>query len=96
MSHQDYLATCDEEQTQSLLHLCKEKLDNIKEEGWVHLWVLSDEWTDMKWFRESDYKEAVTHLANMCLAENSDGYPTEIHLQKAKYRPSEVEGLLKV
>lgn len=98
MSHSDYLAMCDEGQTQRLMEMCKEKLDAINEEGWVKLWVVSDRDTNMRWFEDthSSYADAVEYIAGLLYNENDIDARTEIHLDKKKYRPSEVADLLKV
>lgn len=98
MSHQEYLADCSEDQTKRLMEMCKEKLDAINAEGWTNLWVVSDRDTNLRWFEDthSSYADAIEYITGLLYHENDIGARTEIHLDKHKYRPSKVAGLLRV
>ena len=93
MSHQEYVADCDEDQLVRLIELAQEKLKTIREGGWVKLWVVSADYANHAW--SDNYDEAIKHLRRVVEQHANAGRHVEIHLTEGRYRPAEAAELLK-
>jgi hypothetical protein len=95
MTHKDYLATCDEAQTQCLLEMCQRKLDAIKDEGWEYLWVVSNDNVNLKWFHYGSYSAALDYMYARGNVSAYNGNCEALHINQERVRPSEVKGYVK-
>lgn len=94
MSHQDYIAGCDEGQLKRLVELANERLKAIQQTGWVKLWCVSVGFGNVGWFRHEDFAGAVA-CAKAALARH-EHEPRDLDLEIClnRYRPDEVAELL--
>lgn len=91
MSHQDYIESCDEQQLDCLIEMAQNKLKQIRDEGWVEMWVVGDDWCNYKWFHLKDYDLALEFLVKYGKNSVKEGREDEIKITKEKIRPSEVD-----
>lgn len=94
MSHSEYIASCDEEQLEHLAELVNEKLKELREAGWVKLWVVSDDWMNYGWFPLSDYAAALQFLTATGLAMAAKGKAGQLGIRASKFRPEEAAKLV--
>ena len=91
MSHQDYIESCDEDQLACLIEMAESKLKQIRDEGFVEMWVVGDDWCNYKWFHLKDYDLALEFLVEYGKNSVKEGREDEIKITKEKIRPSEVD-----
>jgi len=96
MSHQDYIAECDEDQLESLIDLAKARAKAIKESGWVTLWVVSDDWCNRFWFAEDQHQEAFAKMIELAHADYKPGQNINWNVQKTRARPDEAVEMLRL
>lgn len=94
MSHAEYIATCDEEQLVHLVELANTKLKQLREAGWVKLWVVSDDYMNLGWFYLTDYAAALQFLTETGLNLAAQGKPRQLGIRSSKFRPEEAEKLV--
>jgi len=94
MSHAEYIASCDEEQLHHLVELATAKLKEMRESGWVKLWVVSDDWMNHGWFPLSDYAAALQFLTATGLGLAAKGKAGQLGIRASKFRPEEAAKLV--
>lgn len=94
MSHAEYIAKCDEDQLICLVEMANAKLKQIREAGYVKLWVVSDEHLHLAWFQEKDYSLALEYLVRAGAESATKGRPSPLDIRLKKFRPDEAEGLV--
>lgn len=94
MSHADYIAKCDEDQLICLVEMANGRLEQIRQTGWVKLWVVSDDCVNLGWFEQSDYAAALEFLAQAGAKAATNSKPLELGVRLAKYRPDEAATLV--
>lgn len=96
MSHQDYIAECDESQLDALIHLAKERQKAIWESGYVTLWVISNDWCNFAWFDEDRHEHAFQRMLAFALKGYKPGIEIKWSLKKTRMRPEEAAEALRV
>jgi hypothetical protein len=94
MSHAEYIASCDEEQLEHLVELANAKLKEMREAGWVKLWVVSDDWMNHGWFPLNDYAAALQFLTTTGLDMAAKGKAGQLGIRPSKFRPEEAAKLV--
>lgn len=94
MSHADYLARCDEDQLICLVEMANGRLEQIRQTGWVKLWVVSDDCINLGWFEQPDYRLALDFLSEAGMSAASKNKTLELGVRLAKYRPDEAAALV--
>lgn len=94
MSHAEYIAPCDEFQLIALVELANERLKEIREAGYVKLWVVSDDFMHFAWFEQSEYPAALAYLSQTGLDLQAKGRPTQLEVRLKKFRPEEAAQLV--
>lgn len=96
MSHKDYCEKLDKDQLQSLIEHAQARIDSIKSEGWVTVWVVAD-YCNRAWFKEDQHSEAMDKMIELACAErqNSHAKDCEWSVQRDRMRPSEAARLIK-
>lgn len=94
MSHSDYIARCDEEQLICLVEMANGRLEQIRQTGWVKLWVVSDDCINLGWFAQTDYRLALDFLSQAGINAAMNNKTLELGVRLAKYRPDEAATLV--
>jgi hypothetical protein len=94
MSHQSYIDRCDEEDLSNLIRLAIRKLDERKNSTKVKLWVVSDEWLNLGWFKLEDHDRALEFYAKASKERVAKGDFGKVSLSVEKYPEEEVAELL--
>lgn len=94
MSHAEYIAGCDEFQLIGLVELANERLKEIREAGYVKLWVVSDEHLHLAFFDKSEYPAALAYLGQTGLDLQAKGRPAQLEVRLKKFRPEEAAQLV--
>lgn len=96
LSHEEYVAGCDEGQLENLVERANARLEKIRKSGWVKLWTVSIGWSNVAWFVEQEHGAAVDFARDAVAAEArrrpAKGIEMEVKLEN--FRPEEVAGLL--
>jgi hypothetical protein len=96
LSHEEYVAGCDESQLQNLIERANARLEKIRKSGWIKLWTVSIGWANVAWFEEREHGAAVAFARDAVAAEAlrrpAKGIEMEVKLES--FRPEEVPGLL--
>lgn len=96
LSHEEYVAGCDEGQLENLIERANVRLEKIRSSGWVKLWTVSIGWSNVAWFAEQEYGAAVD-FARAAVGNEAlrlPGKAIEMEVKLERYRPEEVAGLL--
>lgn len=93
MSHQDYIAKCDEDQLESLIDLAQARLTMIRESGYVPLWVVSDSWLNHAWFADNEHRKALDKMVELA-GKSPEGENCSWMVRRQRFRPSEAASLL--
>jgi hypothetical protein len=97
MSHKDYCEKLDEDQLQSLIDHANARIESLKAEGWVTVWVVAD-YCNRAWFHENQRGAAMDKMIELACAErqNPKGREDcEWSVQRVRMRPSEAARLIK-
>jgi hypothetical protein len=96
MSHEEYVAGCDEDQIEGLIEAANKRLAKIRSSGWVKLWTVSIGYGNVAWFREPDYEAAVDYACKAVKAESTrrGAQDLEMSVELERYRPGDVDDLL--
>jgi len=68
MSHKDYCEKLDEDQLQSLIEHAQARIDSIKSEGWVTVWVVAD-YCNRAWYPIDQYEQAMDKMIELARTE---------------------------
>lgn len=94
MSHAEYIASCDEHQLIRLVEMANERLKEIREAGYVKLWVVSDDCLHLAWFEQTEYLAALAYLGQTGLDLQAKGRPSQLEVRLKKFRPEEAAQLV--
>lgn len=96
MSHKDYCEKLDEDQCESLIEHAKSRIESLKAEGWVTVWVVAD-YCNRAWYPEDQYEQAVDKMLELAAAERNHRHGRrgcEWSVQRDRMRPSEAARLI--
>lgn len=96
MSHAEYVAKFDEDQLSNLIEQAAARREDLRQSGWVKLWVVNIGWANIAWFAESEHAAAVERASAEVkkAAAKRPGHGIEMEISLEKYRPNEAARLL--
>ena len=96
LSHEEYVAGCDEDQLRNLIERANARIEKLNQSGWTKLWTVTIGWANVGWFAEDDHEAAVEFSRDVVAASarRNPGRGIELEVKLAKYRPEEVAQLL--
>lgn len=96
MSHEEYVAECDEDQLRNLIERANARIEKLSKSGWAKLWTVTIGWANVGWFAEDDHASAVEFAQDVLAADarRNPGKGLELEVKLERYRPEEVPQLL--
>lgn len=95
MGHAEYVSQLDEEQLECLIERANGRLKQIRESGWVRLWIVHINGANVAWFPIERYGWAVSRLTIEVERRTQRGEPSEVEagISRERYRPAEAAEL---
>lgn len=94
MGHAEYIKDLDEGQLARLVEVAQERISEIRDQGWVGLWLVSTDGGNLAYFASDDYSRAVSFMAAAGAQMAADGNPEPLQLEEIKRRPDEAKQCL--
>jgi len=96
MSIAEYVAKLDEDQLSNLIDKATARREDIRQSGWVKLWVVNISWANIAWFAEGDHAAAIERACAEVkkAAAERPGRGIEMEVSLEKFRPNDAEELL--
>lgn len=96
MSNAEYVTNLDEDQLSNLIEKATARREEIRQSGWVKLWVVNIGWANVAWFAEDEHAAAVEHACTEVrkAAAKRPGHGISMEVSQERFRPNDAAELL--
>lgn len=96
MSIAEYVAKLDEDQLSNLIEKATARREDIRQSGWVKLWVVNIGWANVAWFPEGERDAAIEHACAEVKKEAAKRprHGITMEVSQERFRPNDAADLL--